>query len=343
MSWSRPAAVAAALARSLAEMPAPACTPMATAVTARMARRAAAAAPCSAAARAAAVPPSCARLSFGLPGAALHGGDGGFGLPLLCPSGGGGGGSGYYGGGGGSASYSSGGGGSSFPHTSQTINGITVTPDTTDNNLWTGDGEVTISYSLLPTSTSVNCVPNPSAPGQSVTCTATVTPAVAGNVNFEANGSTIAGCGSQVVSTTGTAQCTTTTLPNGSNTITAIFSPTNTMVYEGSSGTTTQDVQALTTHMKAWLVVHSNGTYTLFGQLTYDFSGLSGETVTFNAGRSGPLLCTTTTGTGGIASCLLTRAQTAELLRYQGAFTASFAGDGAYGPSSAFYPGILWF
>jgi len=283
-------------------------------------------------------------LSFGLPGSALHGGDGASGVLVVCPSGGGGGGSGYFGGGGGGGNYASGGGGSSYPNVTQIVKGITVTPNTSDDNQWTaGNGQVTITYSLLTTGTSVNCQPNPSSPGQSVTCTATITPnSVAGTVNFEANGTTIGGCGSQTV-TSGTAMCTTTTLPNGDSTITAIFTPTNNLVYAGSQGSTDHQVVSTPTHLRNWLVVHADGTYTLFAQLTASRSGLSGETITFNAGRTGPVLCQATTGGGGVASCRLSRSETRELLRYNGAFTATFAGAGQYEPSSAYYRGIPWF
>ena len=284
-------------------------------------------------------------LASGADGLILHGGDGADGIAVICPSGGGGGGSGYYGGGGGGGNYGSGGGGSSYPGRTQTVNGITVTPDTHDHTHWTGGaGQVTISYSLLRTRTSVNCTPNPSAPSQPVTCIATVIPAgVGGAVNFEANGTTIGTCGAVPVSSIGVASCTTSSLPNGDNTIDAIFTPASPMSYAGSTGTTTQVVNALPTRMRSWLVVHANGTYTVLAQLTAGGSGLAGETVTFKGGRNGAALCTAVTSGDGVASCRLTGAETRTLLRYDGAFTASFAGAGQYDASSSYYPGIFWF
>ncbi len=39
----------------------------------------------------------------------------------------------------------------------------------------------------------------------------------------------------------------------------------------------------------------------------------------------------------------LTLAQTRTFLSYNGAFTASYAGDTSYESSAGFYPGIFWF
>ena len=334
------------------------------------------------------------------PGSPLRGGDGGGGL-ITCPNGGGGGGGGYYGGGGGGGNAGAGGGGSAFPGFPTSVGGIRVTP-VRDDALWTGgNGQVTIKYRLISTNTTVSGSPNPSNTGQNVTFTATVSPPGAtGTVNFEANSTTITGCGAKPV-ISGTATCSTATLPNGSNAITAIFTPAVNSAYLGSQGTTTQSVltttsttlgsapnpstygQAVTltatvtptdgggtvafkdgstdiagcdsqplvdhsgtysatcvtsalpggtsvltavysgdagyasstsnivdqvvnnapTRLRPWLVVHPNGTYTLLAQLTSGGTGVSGLTITFNAGRSGPVLCTAVTGAGGIASC----------------------------------------
>lgn len=385
----------------------------------------------------------------GVTGGTLTGGTGGGGVPPLCVIGGGGGGSGYYGGGGGGAwgvgldpvSVGGGGGGSSFPASVTTVGGITVTPDTTDGTLWSGgNGQVTISYTMIPTTTTVNCTPNPSTVGQNVTCTATISPSDAtGTVEFQDGASTIGGCAAVPV-TTGSAACSTTGLTAGSHTITATYTPTTESGWEGSSNTTNQVVKIATTttlqsslnpstygqsvtltatvsptdgggtvdfkngssditnctsrplvdvsgqyeatcttsglpvgsnsltavysgdsgyagstsdpvdqvvnplptHLRVWLVVHANGTYTLFAQLTSGGSGVNGQAIHFNAGRSGPALCTAGTDSSGIAHCYLDWMETHELLRYWGAFTASYGGGGNYAAASAFYPGIFW-
>jgi hypothetical protein len=67
-----------------------------------------------------------------------------------CVSVGGGGGSGYYGGGG-SAAGAGAGGGSAFPAGVNTVDGITVTPDTGEHATHTGNGRITISYQKVPT------------------------------------------------------------------------------------------------------------------------------------------------------------------------------------------------
>lgn len=374
----------------------------------------------------------------GASGSALTGGAGGGGSSF-CANGGGG----YYGGGGGAGLIyaSSGGGGSSFPASTTTVRGITVTPDTTDSNLWTsGNGQVTISYTMIPTTTTVNCVPNPSIVGQNVTCTATISPSDAtGTVEFQDGASTIGSCAAVPV-TTGSAACSTTGLTAGPHTITATYTPTAGSGWEGSSNTTNQVVKIstattlqsslnpstygqsvtltatvsptdgggtvdfkngssaitgctgksltlvsghyqatcitsglpvgsnpltavysgdsgyagstsntvnqvvnpLATHLRVWLVVHANGTYTLFAQLTSGGSGVSGQAIDFNAGRTGPALCTATTNSLGVANCYLDWTETHELLRYWGSFTASYAGGGIYASSSAYCPGIFW-
>ena len=378
-------------------------------------------------------------------GLQLLGGQGAGKRSLLFPAclfAGGGGGGGYYGGGGGGGGVllsGAGGGGSSFAATSA-VGGITVTPNN-DHQTWSrGNGQVTISFRLMHTSTSVSCLPNPSDPGAPVTCTATISPSAAtGTVNFENGSTTIGTCSARPV-TGGTATCTTSSLPSGSNTITAYFTPTANSAYQSSQGSTAQvvatpttttlssapnpssygeqvtltatvsptdgggtvdftynsttisgcasqslvdhsgvysatcststlpvgsdplsavysgdtlytgstghvnqHVNAASTRLRANLVVHANGTYTLLATLTSGRAGVSGQSVTFVAGRNGPTLCTATTNGLGLASCALTRSQTGTLLHYDGAFTARYAGNATYGPSSDYYPGIPWF
>jgi uncharacterized repeat protein (TIGR03803 family) len=96
----------------------------------------------------------------------------------------------------------------------------------------------------LPLSTTtVTSTPNPSMSGQQVTITATVgpngPPQPTGTVGFASNGSGISGCTS-VVLNSGTAQCTTSALPVGTDTIVATYS--GDANYGPSSGSVVQIV-----------------------------------------------------------------------------------------------------
>jgi YVTN family beta-propeller protein len=84
---------------------------------------------------------------------------------------------------------------------------------------------------------------NPSVLGQSVTFTATLSPASGptGTIAFTSNGSTIDGCGAGVLSS-GVATCATDSLPVGTDTIVATYSGDND--YAGSSATLAQVVTA---------------------------------------------------------------------------------------------------
>lgn len=88
--------------------------------------------------------------------------------------------------------------------------------------------------STTSTSTSVNAAPpSPSTVGDNVTFTATVTPtAAAGTVQFK-DGTTNLGTAQTV--TSGSASYSTTALTAGSHSITAVFTPTDTATYSGST------------------------------------------------------------------------------------------------------------
>ncbi|MGA3212495.1 MAG: Ig-like domain-containing protein [Terriglobales bacterium] len=83
---------------------------------------------------------------------------------------------------------------------------------------------------------------SPSTVANSVTLTATVTPAgpptPTGTVGFTSNGATITGCSAVVLSSSRSAACTTATLPLGTDAITATYSGDSS--YSGSSGTFSQ-------------------------------------------------------------------------------------------------------
>jgi len=93
------------------------------------------------------------------------------------------------------------------------------------------------SVVLNPTTIALTATP-PSTQtfGQSVSLSATISPAVAGSIQFENNGSAI---GAPVSETNGTAATTTAalgvTLPLGSDTLDAVFTPAANLAYSGSS------------------------------------------------------------------------------------------------------------
>jgi hypothetical protein len=88
---------------------------------------------------------------------------------------------------------------------------------------------------LTSTTTTLTTVPgSPQVSGTSVTLTATVSPSAPGTVQFE-NGST--DIGSPVTVSGATASISTTTLPIGTDTLNAVFTPTSGSGFSGSTGT----------------------------------------------------------------------------------------------------------
>lgn len=84
-----------------------------------------------------------------------------------------------------------------------------------------------------PTTTSLATVPtSPQNAGTSVTLNATVSPATAGTVQFKDGASDI---GSPVTVSAGAASTSTSTLTVGSHSLTAVFTPTNTTLFAGST------------------------------------------------------------------------------------------------------------
>lgn len=87
------------------------------------------------------------------------------------------------------------------------------------------------------TTTSLTSSPNPAIAGQHVTYTATVSPAPdGGTVTFQDGGTTISGCGSQPVDSSGKATCPVTYATSGAHAITATYSGDSS--YAGSSSNT---------------------------------------------------------------------------------------------------------
>ena len=251
------------------------------------------------------------------------GGSGGFGSEA-------GGGGGFYGGGGGGNGTvliggGAGGGGSAYLPTGP-VSGVTVT-GISDSNTWLGNGQVKISFTQVATTTGLVSSVNPSNDGQSVTFTATVSPTDGGgSVNFGIGGCTAQPL-TQLSGSTYTATCITSSLPPGTNPITAVYSGDNS--YAGStSNTVNQVVKAETT---TTLTSSQNPSY-------------PGESVTFTATVS------PTDGGGsvnfGITGCTAqplilvsgstyqATCTTSSLPVGSNVITASYSGDTAYSPSS---------
>jgi len=96
----------------------------------------------------------------------------------------------------------------------------------------------TVTVQPLATTTTVSVTPSPAQENQSVTMTATVSPAPdGGTVNFNADGQAVC-AGNQV--TSGTATCTTSALPAGTDTVTAAYN--GDADYAGSTGSTTAQI-----------------------------------------------------------------------------------------------------
>jgi hypothetical protein len=91
---------------------------------------------------------------------------------------------------------------------------------------------------LTATTTTLSTSPSsPQVSGPSVTLTATVSPSAPGTVQFEYGTGTPTDIGSPVTVSGGTASISTTSLPVGTDTLSAVFTPAQFSAYSGSTGT----------------------------------------------------------------------------------------------------------
>ncbi|MGN6798023.1 MAG: Ig-like domain repeat protein [Gaiellaceae bacterium] len=190
------------------------------------------------------------------------------------------------------------------------------------------------------TSTTVTVSPNPSGFSQQVVATATVTGGDGGgSVTFYANGTVVTGCAARPLSTSAsvwTATCPTSSLPQGTDVVKAVYSG-DALSFSSFGQTTTSVGQAVTSTKAstAQIAKAKNGTYTttLSARLTAYGSPLAGKTIVFSGG--GSQLCTAVTDSNGTASCVavLKTNVTYRSLQKSG-YTASFAGDAQYLASS---------
>jgi hypothetical protein len=112
---------------------------------------------------------------------------------------------------------------------------------------------------LTATSTALTANPNPATQGASVALKATVSPAAAaGSVQFQDGGTNI---GSPVPVSSGVANLSTTFSTTGTHHLTAVFSPTDTATYNGSTSSTVDEViNPPAAHTSTSLAVTQDGT-----------------------------------------------------------------------------------
>lgn len=134
------------------------------------------------------------------------------------------------------------------------------------------------------TTTTLSGTPNPSTVGDTVTLTATETPAAPGSVQFK-DGTTDLGA-PVPVSGSGVATKTTSSLTAGSHALSAVFTPTDTTAFGGSTGTFTATVNPAATPTSTTLAISG-------GYLT------AGSAATLTATVTGP--GNTPNGSGTVA------------------------------------------
>lgn len=246
----------------------------------------------------------------------------------------------------------------------------TYTPSTADtpgsyseSAAFPGDGNYSASSSTqsnnfavnsASSATSVSCNPNPSAYGASVTCTATIngefgqirkhngvkSNTVAGSVVWSAN----TGCATTSVTSgnPGTASCTTSILPEGSDTVMATYSGDSN--HAGSSGSTGEVINVAVTTISVTSVSPSSEDYganmpiTITAVLSWTGSGTAptaGAVAISGNGPSGYGTTSCAAASGNNITCTNTYTPTA--MDAAGSYTesASFSGDGNYSSSSS--------
>jgi hypothetical protein len=185
---------------------------------------------------------------------------------------------------------------STLPVGTDTLNAV-FSP--TNGNGYAGSsGSTSYTVTAIPTATTLSATPtSPQYAGTSVTLKATVSPTLPGTVQFEVGSSPI---GSPVTVVSGIATTTTTTLPVGTDTLNALFTPTSSN-YADSTGTTSYTVNALTTTTTALTTTPASPQFvgtsvTLKATVTPTATG----TVQFEVGSSP--IGSPVTVTGGVAT-----------------------------------------
>jgi large repetitive protein len=186
----------------------------------------------------------------------------------------------------------------------------------------------------VPSITTLAATSNPSSYGQAVTFTATVSPGDGGGtVTFTADGNPILGCSGQSLSLVGgvsyQATCTTSSLPAGSNTVTATY--TGDATYAQSAGTITEEVGPTTATVSSSLNPSTAGQPVTFTATVSPSDG--GGTVSFTAGGNPISGCPAESLTLAAGSYQAT-CTTSSLSAGSIVVSAAYSGDTNYGGSS---------
>jgi YVTN family beta-propeller protein len=193
-----------------------------------------------------------------------------------------------------------------------------------------------LSRMALTTVTTVTSSPNPSTFGRAVTLTAAVTSADGGGtVEFKDGAAGLRGCAARPLRLAAghyQATCTIGRLPAGKDTITAVYAG-DTAYATSTSSPLTQTVRRAPTRLTTDVALNDQHTLTVNGTLTSLGSPLDDQRLTFSTGAV--KLCTAATYRNGIASCVLTYAQSAAIRRNRGRYTVSYTGTPGYYPATA--------
>ena len=183
-----------------------------------------------------------------------------------------------------------------------------VAVDPTSHTAYVADGNgstVSVIGVTRPTpAITVTSSRNPSTFGQSVTFTATVSPADGGTMTFS-SGSKKLCSGVSLARVSGRiyrARCATKTLPAGRSTITAAYR--GDASYAASTGRLIQTVDRAPTALTERIAPGPHPKFTLIARLTASGRPFGGQPVSFSTGRTH--LCSSRTNSLGAASCVIT-------------------------------------
>jgi hypothetical protein len=190
---------------------------------------------------------------------------------------------------------------------------------------------------LIPTTTAVTSSPTPSSLGQPVTLTATVAPVApgtgtpTGTVSFY-NGSTLLGTGTLAAGAGGDqASLVVSSLPVGSNAISATYAGDTSYATSGTAHSATQVVGPAATTLTATPYTNQG---VVSATLTTAYGPVVGQTLLFQTGsaqaNSLQTICTGTTNASGTVTCT---GNLFNLIQY-GGYTVTFAGSTNYKAST---------
>ena len=175
-----------------------------------------------------------------------------------------------------------------------------------------------------PSTTSLSASPTTSSNfGSAVTLTATVTSGATGTVDFEVGGVSIASCGSVAI-TSSHAQCVTTALPGGANSLTAAYSGNSTYASSASSALSFQ----VNAQNQSALTLTTTST-------TYAPSPANTATLSVSGGTTAGAVTYQVDSAGNTAGCSIN----GDIVTYTSAgtcsITATMAGNADYNPVSS--------